>query len=283
MISICTAGTPWWPLPELLPRLAEAGYQGIEIGVKEHVADPHKPANCWTNNQAVISIAALEQMLPRLRDDLQRTGLRLAALGSYHQAGDLDVHRRLAAVARSLDCTIIRSTMPGHDPARGYASQLAAQRSAWRELAALGAGEGVRFCIELHDHTVAPSASAALRILDGHAEAGCGVILDAANTVVEGNEALPMVIDMLGSSLAHVHVKQRTLKRRDTPYRASHVDLPITPLHEPGDVPWNDIVALLRAAGYAGWYSVEDFTGLDDPQRRLTAQASWMRSLLDVA
>jgi hypothetical protein len=43
MISICTACTPWYPLPELLPRLAAVGYQGIEVGVKPHVADPAEP------------------------------------------------------------------------------------------------------------------------------------------------------------------------------------------------------------------------------------------------
>lgn len=281
MISICTACTPWWPLLELLPRLAAAGYQGVEIGVKPHVADPAKPPNCWGNNHAVIGIDALEALLPQLREALQATGLRLAALGSYHQAHDLATHRRLAAVARSLGCAVIRSTMPGHDVKTGYAAQLAAQRAAWRELAGLGAGEGVRFCIELHDHSVTPSASSAMRILEGLPEAGCGVILDAANTVYEGNEALPMAIDMLGGLLAHVHVKQRTLKRRDKPDRASLVDMPITPLHEPGDVPWPEIVAALRTAAYRGWYSVEDFTWLDRPEQRLELQAAWTRRLLD--
>lgn len=280
MISICTACTPWWPIPELLPRLAAAGYQGIEIGVKPHLADPAKPPNCWGNNHAVIPVDALEALLPRLRDDLARTGLRLAAIGSYHQATDPATHRRLAAIARGLGCGVVRATIPGHDPARGYAAQLSEQRAAWRELAALGAGEGVRFCIELHDHTIAPSASAAMRILDGLPAAGCGVILDAANTVLEGNEAMPMAIDILGPLLAHVHVKQRTLQRRDAPHRASLIDLPITPLHEPGDVPWPEIAALLRAAGYAGWWSVEDFTWLDRPERRLELQAGWMRRLL---
>lgn len=281
MISICTACTPWWPLPGLLPRLAAAGYQGVEIGVKPHIADPAKPPNCWGNNHAVIGIDALEAMLPVLRDSLTSSGLRLAAIGSYHQAGDLAVHRRLAVIARSLGCTVIRATMPGHDAKLGYATQLSAQRAAWRELAALGASEGVRFCIELHDHSVTPSASAALRILEGLPEAGCGVILDAANTVFEGNEALPMVIDMLGCLLAHVHVKQRTMKRRDTPYRASLLDLPITPLHEPGDVPWPEIIAALRAVGYRGWYSVEDFTWLDRPEQRLALQAAWMHRQLE--
>lgn len=280
MISICTACTPWWPLADLLPRLAAAGYQGVEIGVKPHVADPAKPPNCWGNNHAVISVDALEAQLPALRDGLQANALRLAALGSYHQAGDLAEHRRLAAIARGLGCTVIRATMPGHDPARGYAAQLGEQRVHWRELASLGDGEGVRFCIELHDHTIAPSASAAMRILEGLPAGGCGVILDAANTVLEGNEALPMAIDMLGGLLAHVHVKQRTFRRREQPERASLLDLPITPLHEPGDVPWPEIVNLLRGTGYAGWWSVEDFTWLDRPEARLGLQAAWMRRLL---
>ncbi len=280
MISICTACTPWYPVLELLPRLAAAGYDGIELGVKPHQADPAQPPNCWKNNHAVISVDALEALLPELEAGLQQHGLRLAAIGSYHQAHELVTHRRLAVIARRLGCGIIRATIPGHDAKEGYAAQLAAQRSAWRELAALGAGEGVRFAIELHDHSLTASASAAMRILEDLPVAGCGVILDAANTVYEGNEAIPMLIDILGRHLAHVHVKQRTFRRRDTPDRASLLDLPITPLSEPGDVPWLAIVALLRAAGYAGWWSVEDFTRLDQPDDRLRTDAVWIKALL---
>lgn len=280
MISICTACTPWYPLLDLLPRLATAGYQGIELGVKPHAADPAKPPNCWGNNHAVISIDAVEAMLPQLEEMLGRTGLRLAAIGSYHQAHELAVHRRLAAIARRLGCGVIRATIPGHDPAQGYAAQLAAQRTAWRELAALGADHGVRFAIELHDHSLTPSASSAMRILENLPAAGCGVILDAANTVYEGNEAMPMLIDLLGAHLAHVHVKQRTFKRREQPDRGSLLDMPITPLSEPGDVAWPQIVALLRAAGYRGWWSVEDFTRLDRPDERLASDAAWIRALL---
>ncbi len=281
MISICTSGTSWYPLLELLPRLAAAGYQGIELGVKPHTSDPAKPANCWGNNHAILGIDALEALLPDLEAGLQRSSLRLAAIGSYHTAGELAVHRRLATIARRLGCRIIRAVVPGHDAALGYATQLDAERQAWRELAALGAESGVRFCIELHDHTLVPSASAAMRILEDLPPAGCGVILDAANTVFEGNEAMPMVIDILGPHLAHVHVKQRTFRRRDTAHRASLLDMPITPLSEPGDVPWPAIAALLRAAGYAGWWSVEDFTRLDRPDERLRLDAAWITALLE--
>lgn len=280
MISICTACTPWYPLLELLPRLAAAGYQGIEVGVKPHVADPAIPPNCWSNNHAVICVEVLEAMLPQLEEQLQRNGLRLAAIGSYHQAHELAVHRRLAAIARRLGCGIVRATIPRHDAALGYAAQLAAQRGAWRELAALGADQGVRFAIELHDHTLSPSASSAMRILEGLPTTGCGVILDAANTVYEGNEAMPMLIDILGAHLAHVHLKQRTFRRRETPDLGSLFDMPITPLSQPGDVAWPQIVALLRAAGYRGWWSVEDFTRLERPEERLAADAAWVRALL---
>jgi len=280
MISIFTACTPWYPLLDLLPRLAAAGYEGIELGVKPHVADPAKPANCWSNNHAVISVDAVEAMLPELEAGLQRHGLKLAAIASYHQAQELTAHRRLVAIARRLGAGVIRATIPGHDPQLGYAAQLTAQRTAWRELAIIGAGEGVRFSIELHDHTLSPSASSAMRILEGLPTAGCGVILDAANTIGEGNESLPMAIDILGRHLAHVHVKQRCFRRREQPVNGSMLDMPITPLVEPGDVAWPQIATMLRQAGYAGWYSVENFTQLDRPEERLRQDAAWIKALL---
>jgi sugar phosphate isomerase/epimerase len=280
MISICTACTPWFPLLELIPQLAAAGYQGLELGVKPHSADPAKPPNCWGNNHAVISVDALEAMLPTLEAALDRHRMRLAAIGSYHQAHEVATHRRLATIARRLGCGIIRATIPAHDPAAGYARQLADLRTAWRALATLGADEGVRFCIELHDNSLTPSASAAMRVLDGLPGSGCGVILDAANTVAEGNEAMPMLIDILGDALAHVHVKQRTMRRREQAVNASLLEMAITPLSEPGDVAWPAIIALLRSSGYRGWYSVEDFTRLDQPLERLPGDAAWMRALL---
>ena len=280
MISICTSCTPWYPLPALLPRLAAAGYHGIELGVKLHVAEADKPPNCWDNNHAVLSVEALEEMLPRLEEQLQQSGLRLAAIGFYHRAPELAVHRRLAAFASRLRCGIVCATIPSHDPAQGYARQLADLRTAWRDLATLGADAEVRFCIELHDHSLTPSASAAMRVLEGLPTTGCGVILDAANTVAEGNEAMARLIDILGAHLAHVHVKQRTMRRRSLAVDASLLDLQITPLSEPGDVAWPEIVALLRAAGYRGWFSVEDFTRLDQPEQRLPADAAWITALL---
>lgn len=280
MIAICTACTPWYPLLQLLPRLAVAGYDGVEIGVKPHAADPARAPNCWSNNHAVISVEALTALLPQLDEQLRAQSLRLAAIGSYHGAHEASVHRQFAVIARRLGCGLIRATVPVHDASRGYAAQLAEQRAWWRELAAIGAGEGVRFCIELHDHTMTPSASAALRVLDGLPSAGVGVIFDVANTVAEGNEGLPMAIDMLGSLLVHVHVKQRTMQRLAQPHRGSLVDCAISPLPQPGDIVWPDVIAMLRTAGYRGWYSVEDFTRLDRADERLAADAAWMRAVL---
>lgn len=276
-LCFCCSATPWLPVIDLLPHAA--GYDGIELAVKPGRFDPAQPPSFWGNNAALLDTATLEDAVPALADALAHQRLPCALLSSYHLAAETAVHRRLAAAARRLGCTRIRATVPA--PATAFASQLAALRRDWRELAAIGAGEGVRFLLELHDQTATPSASAAMRVLEGLDPAAVGVIWDVANTCLEGNEAPALVLAILGPHLAHVHVKQRRYRMLETACgRGSHLAMDIVPLTGPGDVPWGVLARLIAGSGYAGWWSLEDFTRLEAGPARLGVDLAWARASL---
>jgi sugar phosphate isomerase/epimerase len=277
LISFCCSSAPWLPLPALLDHAA--GYDGVELGVKPARYDAGQPVGFWSNNAALIASDGLEAALPATAAALAARNLRCALLSSYHDAADHAFHRRAAAAARALGCGLVRATVPA--PAADARAQLAQLRREWAELARIGAGEGVRFVAELHDHTATPSAGTALRLLDGLDAGAVGVIWDIANTCGEGNEAIPLALSLLGPYLAHVHVKQRSYRVAEQPdRRLSRLAMDIVPLPGEGHVPWRAIGAALAAAGYAGWWSLEDFTRLEQGPARLAADLAWARATL---
>jgi sugar phosphate isomerase/epimerase len=277
-LSVFTACTPWLPLADLVPAVAAAGYDGIEIGLRTRQFDAAKKPDFWGNNPAMLDWQSAEAEARELRRRLDAAGLACPCVGSYAEVTDLDKCATSAAVAGILGAPLVRARLPGHKSDPGFAAQFAACRSAFASLAEVAAQHGTRFAIELHDHSLCPSASAALRMLDGLDERRFSVILDVANTVAEGNEALPMVIDMLGDRLQHIHVKDVTVSTREVPYRYSRVGTAFAPLGT-GVIDWPGVVACLAASGYAGWLSVENFTGIERGPERLAHDAQWVRRL----
>jgi sugar phosphate isomerase/epimerase len=232
------------------------------------------------NNHALVSLHDLHRDSDQIDAALTQNGIKLAAIGSYIAAEDLDSAKRLAAVAQRLKCRIVRVLIPTYRNEADVKFLIDRQRHAWRDLGALGEDSGVVFCLELHDGTIAPSASAAMRILENTSITGSGVIFDAANTVVEGNESMSLAISVLRGRIEHVHVKQRRVRRLAKAIGSSLVAWDITPLDQDGDVPWSEIIRLLKSSGYKGWYSIEDFTGIDKGDARLMANSAWMRNKL---
>jgi sugar phosphate isomerase/epimerase len=280
-LSVFTACTPWSPLPALLPAVAAAGYQGIEIGLRGRSWDPAKPPNYWGNNPAMLDWTSIADEAPALRADLDRLGLACPCIGSYADTTQRELWPKAVQAARILGAGLVRIRVPGHDAARGYAAQLAETRAAYRDLAALGAAEGLTFLIEIHDRTLCPSPSAAMRVLEGLDPAWVGVIFEPANMAAEGNESLPMAIDLLGPYLRHVHLKDVTLSIRERPDRLSRQGHNFAPLGQ-GILDWPGIVAALRAKGYAGWLSVENFTGAELGPTRLAADRAWAQAALGI-
>ncbi len=278
-VSLFTACTPWLPLDELAPLAAAAGIGGLDLACKPHRFDPSRAPGFWDNNAAVIDLDRIEVLAPDVARILSEWRLKCQVLAGYASATDIPAARRLAAAARIIGASAVRLWVDR--PERGrIPAQVDAQRLAWRELAAIGDGEGVRFVLETHDGTLATGPSAALRLLDGLDPARVGVIYDIANTVREGSEPLDTALGLLGPYLAQVQVKDVWHRTGGTGWDGTATGF--APLGQ-GTLRWPTIIGILDAAGYHGWLSIENFTGLDVGPSRIALDASWLRDMMEAA
>ncbi|MFO1351276.1 MAG: sugar phosphate isomerase/epimerase family protein [Gammaproteobacteria bacterium] len=230
-------------LPELdrlgvVRKLQAHGYDGVEWRVHEdyHVAPSELPGNA----AAIRSLVADH-------------GLEVACMMTYLPLADLDAHRRVAEACAILGCPRYRPGAMLYDDSRPYAEL---QREAIAQLAAIIdaiAPLGVKPVIETHFGTLAPSASLARRLVEHFSPTQIGVNFDPANMIIEGREDWRMALDFLGPYLDYVHVKNIAWIEENGRWRWV-----FTALGE-GQVDWREIMRLLRAAGYDGYLSFENF------------------------
>lgn len=278
-ISLFTACAPWLPLDELAPLAAAGGCTGLDLACKPHRFDTARAPAFWDNNAAVLDLDRLDVLVPAAARVLHDWNLHCPVLAGYARCTDLVTARVLAKAAHTLNAPRVRLWVPGAEPGRANAF-LGELRSAWRELAAIAAGEGVQFVFETHDGTMATGASAAMRILEGLDPRQVGVIYDIANTVREGCEPLPLAIELLGPYLAHVHVKDVVLRTGGTTWNGYSTGF--APLGE-GWLRWPTILGILHRGGYRGWLAIENFTGLDRGPARIADDVNWLRSQMEAA
>jgi sugar phosphate isomerase/epimerase len=112
---------------------------------------------------------------------------------------------------------------------------------------------GSKALLEIHFGTIVSSPALAFELLREVDPATIGVIFDPANLVIEGAMDLRMALDMLGGRVDLVHVKN--IRWEQTPagrWRWRFDEL------ADGQCDWAEMIALLRAAGYDGWLSLEN-------------------------
>ena len=261
-ISITTVSTPWADLPTLIPMIAQAGYKGIEIGLKEGAFDPAQPIDPWMNNQGILYEANALEQAAALKPLLEQHHLPVVAIGSYAMTDDIDAAARAIELAKFFGCEFVRVRVPWYETGvHHYRTLLNEARACYRDLAQISAETGIDSLIEIHDNSICPSASAAMRVLEGLDPNHVGVIFDPANYIFEGYENVGMAIDLLGPFLRHVHVKECGLKigQAAEPAKGLLTDGDHVPCGT-GHVDWAYIVDQLTKSGYQGWYSLEDFT-----------------------
>jgi sugar phosphate isomerase/epimerase len=256
--SVFTASTPDWEPDEAARQLAAQGWAGVEWRVTDQKDAPEP--GFWAGNRATWPLTGLEDRLAEIAAVTRGAGLEFSAIGGYVRSNDRPNVERMLAATAALGAGRVRVTMPGTGDGR-YRDLFAATRRDLEWAAQRAEHYGVAVLVELHHRTIVPSASAAIRLVDGLDPARVGVIHDVGNLVIEGNEDYAAAFDMLGDYLAHVHVKNVAWR----PTGQSDVD---------GGTVWDqdwatlregqaDIDAYfraLRAAGYDGWVTCEDFS-----------------------
>jgi sugar phosphate isomerase/epimerase len=275
--SVFTASTPDWDPAEAARNLAAQGWDGVEWRITDQ--EPADPPGFWAGNRATWPLTGLEDRLGDIARTTRDAGLEFSGLGGYVRSHDRsDVERMLAATA-ALGAGRVRVTMPQLGEDR-YPDLFARTREDLEWATGRAAELGVAVLVELHHRTIAASASAALRLVDGLDPARVGVIHDVGNLVIEGHEDYLAAFEMLGPYLAHVHVKNvawRPGERRADGSVAWSQDW--APLRD-GQADLRAYFDALAAIGYDGWVTCEDFSTARPLAERTSDNLAYLRSLV---
>lgn len=285
--SVFTVMLPDCSQQRTLELLRSNGYDGVEWRfTKTDPARREEAPSFWGNNLSTVETSTSEAELLALKQSTEASGLAVPNVAAYIGSGDVAATETAMRAAKLLGAPSIRVGVPSYDGKRSYPELLAEARAYLSEAEALSRSYGVKGLIEVHHGNIAPSASLARRLVEGFNPERIGVIYDPGNMVHEGFEQYEMGLEVLGEYLAHVHVKNAVWQRTDEPqpkigsgghgplWRASWS--PITA----GAVHWPNVIAALRAVGYDGWLSFEDFSASADSETLLRDNLAYIRSLL---
>jgi sugar phosphate isomerase/epimerase len=143
------------------------------------------------------------------------------------------------------------------------------------------AHHGVTVLVELHHRTIVASASAAIRLVDGLDPAHVGVIHDLGNLVIEGHEDHAAAFDLLGSYLAHIHVKNASWHTAGRTEDGSTVWAEEWATLRDGQADVEAYFRTLDDCGYDGWVTVEDFSTVLPLEARTRDNLQYLHAIRD--
>ncbi len=278
--AVFTVSIPEWSPDFAVKRVKEIGYDGIEWRIQDQ-AEPAGGASFWGNNLATLPLSTLVQDAPIWTQLTQEGGLEIPSLGTYARCDDLEQVDLAMRGAKAIGAPQLRITVPSYDGISPFRELFETSKSQYREVANLARTHGVKALLELHHRSITPSASSARILLEGLDPEHVGVIQDGGNMAHEGYETHRLALEMLGPYLAHVHIKNA----RWFPVK----------YNEDGSVEWKcdwapvgkgvidqrALFVALRAVGYDGWISVEDFSNEQKLDERLKSNLDYLRMLAD--
>lgn len=180
-------------------------------------------------------------------------GLAISCLMGYAPLADLDQQQRIAEACAIVGCPRYRPGATLYDGTRPYGVLFAETQDRLGRVIEAVAPFGVKPVVETHFSTIAPSPALAHRLVSAFPPASVGVNFDPANMIIEGREAWRMGLELLGPYLDYVHAKNIAWVREDGRWRWRFASL------AEGMVDWGEILAALRAVGYDGCISNENF------------------------
>lgn len=297
--SVCTTSTPEWSPEEVVLRLAEQGWDGVEWRIADQPAagqadstspwSPDQP-EFWQGNRATWPLSSLEDDPDAIAKVTANTGLAVSGLAAHqpaaHQSGaeqpaaERKCAERILAATAALSAERVRIRVPGVRRGESYREVFTQARSDLSWVAERSAHHGVKVLIDLHPGTVAASASAAYRLVDGLDPAAVGVVHNLGNLLIEGYENPAWAFDLLGPYLAYVQLRNIAWAPVDTTSDGTACwQHRWAPLREGlGDV--GGYLRALRAHGYTGWVSVADFSTDVPLEERTADNLAYLRSFV---
>jgi sugar phosphate isomerase/epimerase len=278
--AVFTVCAPDYTPEQLLPELKKHGYHGVEWRVNQPNYDAANPTSYWGNNPCTIDVNTI---LPRAGDIKALCagyGIEICALGTYVNCSQYDAVAMLLEAAAKMGCPKIRVNSLPYDGSQPHDEVFFAAQAAFAKLVPVAKHFGVQMNVEMHMNLISPSASSARRLVDPFDPAVVGVIYDVGNMVTEGYEAYKLGLEILGPYLNHVHVKNAVLAPdgRGDDGAVKYISKQ-APLWE-GMASFSRFSAALKAVGYDGYLSAEDFSDELSTDEKLEKNIAYLKKII---
>ena len=272
---------PRWTLDETFDKLAEYGYEAVELRCRFNPDDSSAEPAFWGRHLSDVSPDNIVDKAPAIRAAAERSGVRVAALAPKCLIDEEDEIRKLFVGAVAIDKEnppLIRIGAPRHDRTQAYMPQFLAARSGFAQVAELAGEYGVKVLYEIHTGTVAVTCSRALELLRDLDPERIGAIYDVPNMLRVGLEDTRMGMEVLGPYMAHVHIGNGVLQAGERDENGQQTwQWAFCALQE-GVANIPQIVEDLRDVGYAGYVSLEEF-GPGDDDEKTKGQGAYLKTL----
>jgi len=239
-VALFSSCLPGWSAERVLATARELGFGAVEWGVGpgQAVEDPDRAAQlaerCRAQGVRTVGVSVQDPAV-RLTASIRTTA----------------AHLRLAT---TLGAGYVRLFAEPHRGG-GLAAQQRRHRHALDRLVERAAGDRVRVLVETSPDTLAASPELAMALVAHQPAKLAGVLYDPGNMVIEGELGAGITVGLLGRHLAHVHVKNIRWTRVAGAWQWRYAPL------DDGRVSWPEVIERLRAARYAGWYSLDHLPG----------------------
>lgn len=260
-LAVFTVCMPDYDLEPAAKLLAELGYQGVEWRVTARQMGEVQGANFWVNNRCTVDTQEFIDDPLSIKRITDSAGLKIPSLGTYVSADELDTVENLMRSAKAIGVPCLRVGLPRREEGESYDQIFDRGRKAFDRVQDLARQYGVKALVEIHHGRIVASASAARRFVEGFDPDCIGVIHDAGNMVHEGYESYLNGVQILGKYLAHVHIKNAVIvpTEQDKELGYQRYSGQWAPMRK-GMVDFPALLSALKAVGYDGWLSLEDFS-----------------------
>lgn len=282
-ISCTSVMLPRWTLDETFDRLAEYGYDGVELRCRYNPDDSNVDPSFWGRHLTDVSPDNVLDKAAQIRAAVQRSGVQVVGLAPRATYEETELVIKLFEGALAIDPDnppVIRIGAPRHDRNKPYLPQFMAARSGFANLAELAREYGVKVVYEIHVGTVAVSAARTLELLRDLDPDHIGAIFDVPNMIRVGIEETRMGMEMLGPYLAHCHIGNGVpiATKRDADGNMQWQWTFARLKEGMADIP--QIMADLKAVAYKGAISLEEF-GPGDDDEKVREDGAYLRLLME--
>ena len=282
-LSCTSVMLPRWGLDETFDRLAEFGYDGVELRCRYNPDDANAEPAFWGRHLSDVSPDNIVDKADHIRAASERSGVRVAALAPNFTFDQTDIIEKLFKGALAIDADnppLIRIGAQRHDRTKPYLPQFTLARNGFAQLTEMARDYGVKVIYEIHVGTVAVSASRTLELLRDLDPNHIGAIFDVPNMIRVGLEDSHMALELLGPYLAHCHIGNASPVAGDRDADGKlQWQWQFSDMREGvADIP--QIIQDLKDVGYGGYLSLEDFAPGDDAHK-IKDQGAYLRTLIN--